>query len=647
MNRLGFNKSVWCTSLLIVIGLNMYGQNAVAVDQLKEQYPNSHKVRLQEEILIRITIEDDSIVITQELFREDIHLDNRANYGSKESIRYSSFVEVADLEASSFSLEDNKYKKHKVEEFKIKDELDDSFYDDSRSINFIYPNLREGSKTQIKYKKTIKNPRFLNSFYFGDFFPIEKSKVTLIVDEEINIDFIKFNTEEIQLNFEQQNKRGKNIYVWEASTVKKYKYESNIPSYANMLPHVIPKITSYTINGKVVELANDVSNLYDWYYSLIKDINTAESDKEMTQLVNEIVAGLDTDLDKVKALYYWTQQNIKYIAFEYALGGFVPREANDIFKKKYGDCKDNSSILKEMLEIAGIKGDITWLGTRSIPYGYEEVPLPVVDNHMILTYTHNEETYFLDATGRYTPFGFPTSFIQGKEALISNGPNDFILKRVPVVPSIKNHYQDFSRLSIVNNDMLGIARAEISGYKKRNFFQDIEGLTTASKLKEYYNIELRKGTNKFMIDSISEKNKYDYDLNFELHFTFNIQDYVKNLGDEIYVNLNLNQPLYYYKINDDRKNDIDFDFKDHYTFESNLEIPEGYTVDYLPENVTLSNEHLSFTIVYKFEENKVKYKHELSSNFLKLNSEQQKSVNDFIKKVQVAYNEVVVLKKIN
>ncbi len=626
--------------------ISTYGQHSSQYSEIKEEYPDARIVRLKEEVEIRISLVEDSIVISKDYFEEKIYLDETANYGSKESIHYSSFFEIENLEASSFSYENGKYKELKVEEFKEKDELNKFFYDDNRTINFIYPNLKKGSKTRLSYTENIKNPRFLGSFYFGDFSPILFNQVTLIVDEEIEIEFIKFNTSEINLQLEKKHKRGKNIYIWKAEKVDQYEYESKVPSYAVVLPHIIPKIVSYTSNGEKVELSKDVSNLYDWYYSLIKDVNTDTSDPELVKLVEQFISMYDTDLERVKAMYYWAQQNIKYIAFEYALGGFVPREANDVFKKKYGDCKDNSSILKEMLEIAGLKGQITWLGTRSIPYTYEEVPLPIVDNHMILSYTENGNTYFLDATGRYTPLGFPTSFIQGKEALIADGLGTYSLVKVPEVPAEKNKYTDISNLTIINNDLVGIANAEVTGYKKRNFFLDLEDVESPSQLKEYYNSELRKGNNKFLIDSISEKNKYEYDMNFEMDFSYTIQDYVKKLGDEVYVNLNLNKPIYYFKIDENRENDIDFDFKDSYSFKSVLQIPQGYAVDYLPESVLISNGLMDFEVSYIQEKDSITYEHKLSSHFLKLNIAQQQEVNDFIKKAEKVYNEVIVFKEI-
>ena len=76
-----------------------------------------------------------------------------------------------------------------------------------------------------------------------------------------------------------------------------------------------------------------VEGLYSWYYSLVENINKEETDPALIKLVEELTKGKESDIEKVKAIYYWTQQNIKYIAFEYALGGFIPREANEVFQK--------------------------------------------------------------------------------------------------------------------------------------------------------------------------------------------------------------------------------------------------------------------------------------------------------------------------
>jgi len=168
---------------------------------------------------------------------------------------------------------------------------------------------------------------------------------------------------------------------------------------------------------------------------------------------------------------------------------------------------------------------------------------------------------------------------------------------------------------------------------------------TDLKLKEYYNRKLRKGNNKFLLDSISETNKFEYDKNFIIDYTFKISDYIKNLGDEIYVNLNLNQDLAHYKTEEDRENDSEINYKCFYDYETSLTIPEGYTIDYLPENFSLHNDYFDFDISYENTDDTIKYTHQLKINFLNLNPKQQKEVNTAIKKAEKNFKEVVILKK--
>ena len=97
-----------------------------------------------------------------------------------------------------------------------------------------------------------------------------------------------------------------------------------------------------------------------------------------------------------------------------------------------------------MLKIAGIKGYLTWIGTRDIPYNYTELPTPFTDNHMILTYKNGGKVYFLDATGQYLPLELPSSFIQGKEALVGIDSTEYEILKVPVIDADVNSHIDSS-----------------------------------------------------------------------------------------------------------------------------------------------------------------------------------------------------------
>ena len=297
-----------------------------------------------------------------------------------------------------------------------------------------------------------------------------------------------------------------------------------------------------------------------------------------------------------------------------------------------------------MLEIAGVKGNLTWIGTRSIPYTYNEVPTPVVDNHMILSYENNEKTYYLDATGRYIKFGMPTFFIQGKEALVGYG-KDFKIKKVPIIAAKENAIIDVTTLKIENGKVIGSSKTVISGYPKIDVFHGLENENTLTKQKQFYNSMFGKGNNTFLINDFKETNKYNYDDDFIVDYNFKIKNYAKNLGDEIYINLNLNKDLSFYKTAKNREYAIEYDYKRYFKYTTKLEISKGYTLDYLPESIKVSNDLMTCKISYKVKGNEVIYTQEIELNFLVLSLEQQKEVNKEIKKIERNYKEIVVLKK--
>ena len=622
-----------------------WSANSQDLKKYKKLYPNDDVIRLQQEIVLHIKLDNGTFSIKKDVFEEDLYLNNSANYNSKRSLSYATFFNLDTIEASSFSLQDDTYTENKVTNFNEKNNLNDSFYDDSKELSFIYPKLAKGSKTQLKLQYNIKNPRFLNAFFFGDFYPVIRNKVTIIADKDIELIFKPFHLENTPKITFKKKKKGKNYeYTWSQLNSKKFDIEADAPSYRSILPHIIPIITSYKENNETKKLLDGVGGLYSWYYSLVENINKEDTDPELEALVAELTKGKTSDLEKVKALYYWTQKNIKYIAFEYALGGFIPREANDVFQKKYGDCKDNSSILYKMLEIAGLEGNLTWIGTRKIPYTYEEVPTPAVDNHMILSYEYNNKTYYLDATGRYIQIDYPSSFIQGKEALIANGKS-YKIKKIPVIAANLNTITDSTYLKISGRDIIGSSQTKLSGYLKNNLFYNLENTRKEAAVKELYNKRFSKGSNKFLITSFTEENKFSYEEDFLVHYNFTIQDYVQNIGSEIFINPNINNSIAGIKTKKDRKHAIEFDYKKQYSYTNTIEIPEGYTVSYIPTSVSLGTELLSVNLSYSKVNNTLVCQQDVVFNFINLSIAAQQKVNAIIEQTEKAFKEVIVLQK--
>ncbi|OFY91200.1 MAG: hypothetical protein A3K10_15640 [Bacteroidetes bacterium RIFCSPLOWO2_12_FULL_31_6] len=625
---------------------NLLAQYSTLYNNYKLKYPNEQITQINNENIIEISLQKNNILISEQYNSEKIFLNSTAKYQAKESIYYTDFFSIEEISASSFNYIDGEYKEFKVTNFNEKDELSSSsFYYNKKSVNFYYSGLQPGSRAKISYLTNIKNPRFLGSYLLGNFFPIEKFKLKIIANKNIVLDFKMLYCDTLNILFDKKEKGNNNIYEWTVSNINGYPHDENSINYKYYIPQIIPMIKYYYMNKDTTYILNSTQDLYNWYTSLIKDINKTPCNNNLIRLVDSLTINCKTNLEKVKKIYYWTQQNIKYVAFEDGLGGFVPRDANEVFQKKYGDCKDNASILEQMLKHAGIKGHLTWVGTRDIPYKYNEIYSPIVDNHMILTYFDNDSTpYFLDATGRYLNIEIPSSFIQGKEALVSIDYDTYKIVPIPIVENNKNYIVDSMEIIIDNKIIRGKGNRTYNGYEKINIFNILERLKTKNDISNYYKNTLEKGNNNFLLDSLYETNKYDYEKSFNVNYFFNINNYLKEIENKIYINLNLNKgDVDIIKNNPPYKTTIEYPHLLKAAYYTVFKLPDNYEVEFLPKNLEIGNEQCSVKINYEVQNNEISYFHTIETNFLILTIEQQKSLHELLEKVQKNYKEVVVL----
>lgn len=632
--------------LVLIISHFVFSQQIAEFEDIKERYQDDKLVDLENRINIVIELEGDQLKINRTSTSSTLYLNENAKQYAKESVSYSSFIRLNEIKASTQFLEDGKYSSVKITEFLKKNDLDGSFHDDVSTLNFIYPNMGAGSITKLETRESILNPRFLGSFYFGGYYPVIYSKLEIKVDNKVTLDFKQFNIEGLKITFKKEKKKHYTIYTWVSENMDGYEMENNTPNYKNYYPHLHPVIEGY-YNEKdtYVKISSDVKDLYSWYYSLTKELNTKAQNQEIAKLVSSLTSGINLEKEKVRAIYYWVQNNIKYIDYEYALGGFVPREAATVFTRKFGDCKDNSNLLHEMLRLAGIESSLTWIGTRSIPYSYSELPTPAVDNHMILTYQDDQETYYLDATGRFLPLEYPSAFIQGKEGLVGISEGEFKINEILVIPPEKNRETISSVIEIDGSSIKGHALKTLSGYQKMDVFYALENLEGKTAHDQFFKQNIEIGSNKFSYQNLEETNKYDYDKDYEIAFDFVVDDIVTQTSDELMVNLNLDKRLLLQVISKARKTDFEKEYQHSALFKNSLKIPEGYALNYLPENLQISSEFLDVTITYEMQGDVIMYTHEILLKKLMIPKKEFSNYNKMIKKVESAYKELTVLKK--
>ncbi len=84
------------------------------------------------------------------------------------------------------------------------------------------------------------------------------------------------------------------------------------------------------------------------------EANRPDPSPEITAQTQSLIAGAPDFYAKLSRITEYIQKNIRYFIVERGIGGLQANHAADIFRNRYGDCKDKTTLLISMLQVAGI-----------------------------------------------------------------------------------------------------------------------------------------------------------------------------------------------------------------------------------------------------------------------------------------------------
>ena len=628
--------------LVIIVFIGIQSRAQKTFDDYKKTYPDFNELILNDTKTYDISIENNKIKIIQDNFYESMILNENGINNNKESFAYSDLIKLMDYDAYTVITSNGKEKKIKVAQSNEKQSRENSvFYNDVKERQLIFTNLEAGAKKVYDYQTEFLDYHLLHSFIFGNNMPIVNSSLEVKLDKEINLGYKIFNDPNNAIEFSKTEKRGKWIYKWTMKDIKPIKFEENSSGFLHIIPHINIYIKDYTVNNTKVEGLENVDKLYEYYKGFIKNLNEKET-IELKTIAQEITAGYTTDEEKIKAIFYWVKDNIKYIAFENGYEGFIPREGSLVLERKFGDCKDMASIINALAKFANVKNVfIAWIGTRKIPYSYHDLATPAVDNHMIAVYKNGTDYVFLDATDGQTRYGLPTAFIQGKEALVSENDNYKIIQ-VPIVKPEENTVKQTLKLTISNDKLVGSGNMVFNGYNRSDLLADIGDTSNKARFEMIKGI-VEKGSNKFNLINYTEENIKDREKPYIINFNFDLANYIIKIDKEIFVNLFLDRNFEKLTIEKDRESKYEMDFLFHSEAVYELEIPQNYKVKYLPKNLTINNNLFAGEFKFELKDNKIVLNAMIEGKKILLEKSDFDLWNETIQQIKSNYSESIIL----
>lgn len=560
------------------------------------------------------------------------------------SIYYSSFEQINELSATVESPENGKTKTYKVKNFsETNSKSSGIFYDDSKQVSFDLPGLAVGSIVTISYKVLNTECHYFHSFYFNSYLPAESLSYSMTVPTKIKMKFFEKFIDPTIITFTKDEKKKETVYQWTTKNRKDYDAYGNSPAISYSYPHVVPQIESIEEDGKQEPYMGSVTALYKWYRGNMKNVNR-ELDPKVAELAKEITAKATTRDEKIKAIFDYTKENIKYVAFEDGMNGLIPRNSNLVLSKKYGDCKDLSCFMNQMLKAIDIPSYPTWIGTRAIPYTYEELPAKNSDNHMILSVQNGKEWLYLDATDPNGIYGFPTDHIQGKQALIGISDDKYELAMVPIISSKQNTVQDTFAMKLNGKDVIVDASVRFNGLLANNISRNFRYMDKKEK-EDFIKAYFKDGNDNLVL------NTFDINIVNEglliLKSNYTLKDYARVIGDETYLNYHLNR-MYTSSAIDDKERSVPVEFDRNVTHTTlyRVEIPEGKKLDYIPEDKNFNDAAFNFQFKNTTSGKYLEALQSLELNFpdLYLQPKQFPKWNEMLGKMNKQYNETVIIK---
>ncbi len=334
-----------------------------------------------------------------------------------------------------------------------------------------------------------------------------------------------------------------------------------------------------------------------WYDALARE--RAQPTPEITAKAQELIAGKTDFYDKAEAISDFVQQKIRYFVIEVGIGGNQPHFAGDIFKGRYGDCKDKATLLSAMLASVGLHGDLVMVDSHrgfinpddpsvlgnhvvaaiEVPAGYNSPKL-----HSVITTSSGKRYLIFDPTWEKTPFGQVENDLQGSYGVLVEGSQSQLI-RIPVMSPELNRVRRSATFSLnadgsLKGTMTDLRFGDIADRRRREYMRD------DGKHQEEF---LRKVAGQDMMAvSLSNIKVANLDaISEDLSTRFDVQasHYATATGPLLMLRPRV---LGSYELGVDRKpRKVNIDLYETMlgNDEFDIELPEGYVVDELPDPV--------------------------------------------------------------
>ena len=601
----------------------------------QEEYPNAGAIILLDEQKFEIL--SDYTATDEAHFLVKILNDRGKHYGEVE-LDYDSTYESVELEYARTVRPDGTIipvgEKHIRDVSKY---LNYPLYSNARVRIISMPEVTAGSIIEYKakwyIKKLINKKDFSHHYGIQGYEPYLNQKLSVVVPIDYQFSFRSYNPGYTDYNVdfvpEIREVGNKRTYVWEFKNAPEIIMEPSMPPWQEIVPSLA--LSSF----------ESWDDIYEWWWSVAKD--KIEVGKEIRKEVRELTKGKETQEEKARAIYHWVASKVRYVAIEYGQAGFEPHSAIEIFKNKYGDCKDQAMLLIAMLKCCGISAYPVLIGTRGCWVLDEEFPV-LTFNHAIVAAKVDGKALFLDPTAETASFGDLPPSDQDRKVFVFYEKKGKI-ERTPLLPAEHNRVSKKMEIRIDYDETISATR-EIKTFGmydqgQRAWLKYTKPVLVEEELKEKISTITPGGE---LLDyRISDLENLN--LPVEIWMEFKGPKFLTRAGKNRLLPKfgSLSASLVSRKT---RNFPLDFQALNEDVTEIKVKLPSNLTVKYLPPPILRETPWFNYVYAYAFSEGLISFEEKLINKKRSISLEEYQEFKEIYEELARETDEQVILEEL-
>lgn len=374
-----------------------------------------------------------------------------------------------------------------------------------------------------------------------------------------------------------------------------------------------------------------------WQYSLIQGLDILP--ENVRQQLHQLTDTMKTDREKVEALYRHLGKTTRYVAILLGIGGWKPATATSVYKSGFGDCKGLTNYMRAMLKEVGIASNYTLISTTNHRF-MKDYTCAGQMNHAILQVPLPKDTLWLECTNPRLPMGYVHEDIAGHDA-IEISEQGGRLVRLPIYADSTNLMRSTVNIHLSQD---GTANLKVS---QETFNRQYENRIPMAKMNEK---ERQKILPRIVYAPLTEIKSIDFSENgakITMEAEIKSQKYANQTGQRLFVPI---CPLHHgYTVpNDAAEREEDIWLEMGYLNEDDitLTIPNGYTIEACPKNISIEQPFASFSFSLHRDDKTIHIKNRLLMRSGMFDKSLFPSLAEFLQSINNIYNQRIILKKI-